>query len=177
MDVLNGVLGVCIEGARREAVIDISFPSRRLLMAYNFRRSLAFPPDHHLGNSVNGVRVNLQPLDYSQVQVQQRQGQESRSQTPDWSRMGLRFGEAIGSSSRHLSVYGLDFGPEIGQIENFEIVTLAADGTCTIMPETKHIHLATGKALWDVRIALLSAVMDCFENNPLIGWLEENDDI
>lgn len=63
-DVLNGLLGVCIEKARGESGVNVSSPSRHLTFAVSFRKRLSTLPTHYLGNAVFPCRVYFQlPVD------------------------------------------------------------------------------------------------------------------
>ena len=93
---------------------------------------------------------------------------------PDWEAMNLRFGDLIVSSWRNLKINSLDFGPDLGQVDNFELNIGVADGACTILPETRRVpSAATPKAPWDVRISLKTPTMAVFERDSLIDWLAD----
>lgn len=215
-DVLNGLVGVCIEKARGENGVDVSSPSRHLTFAVNYRKRLTVIPDHYLGNTVFPSRVyfklpvdeypdfnlaeksvDLHGLEESGVDAKRlfeiaNQAFQSRAGIlsyddeflrswmayvtgqPDYEAMNLRFGDLIGSSWRDLKINSLDFGPGLGQVDNFEINIGVADGACTVLPETRRDPSASAsKAPWDVRISLKTQTMSSFERDLLIDWLAD----
>ncbi|KAJ5374688.1 O-acetyltransferase [Penicillium concentricum] len=90
----------------------------------------------------------------------------------DWGQIGIPFTDPIFISSwRHLKVYELDFGLDIGQVENFEMDVGNSDGVCIVMPaHHKRAGGMTKKAPWDIRFILNPEVIEPLINNSLLLW-------
>lgn len=90
----------------------------------------------------------------------------------DWEQIGIHFTDPIFVSSwRHLKVYELDFGPGIGQIENFEMDVGTSDGICIVMPaDSKKTDMKNKPPPWDIRLILNPEAKDAMIKDSLFCW-------
>jgi len=96
------------------------------------------------------IRVKLESIDdgYIRSLISYLQDQN------DWDKIGLRFAGIIVSSLRHLKVYSLDFGTNLGRVASFNR-QFGYDGDCIIMPARPvTAEGSSGIVSWDVDITL-----------------------
>ncbi|OOF99512.1 hypothetical protein ASPCADRAFT_402257 [Aspergillus carbonarius ITEM 5010] len=84
-------------------------------------------------------------------------------QQRDWSQMNIKGGDVSYSSIRHLKVYDLDFGPDLGKIANFRLYFALLDKFCLILP-------AAPGGDWDMQISMSPSHQQALMNNELFQW-------
>lgn len=97
------------------------------------------------------IRVKLDSIDDGYIRgiISYLQNMNGRD------KIGLRLPDTTLSSWRHLKVYCLDFGTNLGRVACFNMQSGLSDGICVIMP-TRPVTAegGTGIAPWDVDITL-----------------------
>ncbi|KAG0155444.1 hypothetical protein PDIDSM_1021 [Penicillium digitatum] len=90
----------------------------------------------------------------------------------DWSQMGTHLPNMMVSSWRQLKVYGLDFGPALGQIVEFNPQATLVDGFCIIQPE--RASESGEKSGWEAYVTLQSDAMGSSFQNGTFSTLSQD---
>lgn len=93
----------------------------------------------------------------------------------DWGATSIGFTDITVSSLRHLDINGLDFGPEIGRVNSFDVQSGMYPGICDILPTCgSNMNDAGGtnltEAPWDVCITLENSAWSAFMEDGLMLW-------
>ncbi|PWY94267.1 hypothetical protein BO94DRAFT_572749 [Aspergillus sclerotioniger CBS 115572] len=80
----------------------------------------------------------------------------------------LQMGDIVVSSWRHLSVYGIDFGPGLGKITGFEVQEGLMERLVVVLPRKRD---GDGDGDWDVCITLSEHEMEGFRRDGLVRWV------
>ncbi|PYH81196.1 putative acetyltransferase [Aspergillus uvarum CBS 121591] len=87
----------------------------------------------------------------------------------DWSPR-FRQADVTSTSLRRMGVYGLDFGPVLGKVVEFDSPDNRIDGTVCILPA----RVSSVPAPWEVRVTLQREVMVRLSQDPFMDWLVDN---
>ncbi|PLB48719.1 hypothetical protein P170DRAFT_494142 [Aspergillus steynii IBT 23096] len=87
----------------------------------------------------------------------------------DWGSFGLKLPEVGFSNLRHTNFYGMNFGPNLGYMDRFEVSAPQAAGLCWFLPARTAKEGPSSP--WELCLVLEEDAWAYLEADPLIQWV------